>query len=98
MNVHCNVSICKQIDLQIFHCQTNAKVCDAVIREITIFIMGTEAHLEAELQKYDAPPEAVEAKLEVKRCVDENLNVIEKGGMIAILVCSFCFLYSEGHK
>lgn len=68
------------------------------MRESTIFIAGSEAQLKAELEKYDAPPEAVEAKLEVKRCVDKNLNVIQKGGITAILVCSFCFLYSEGHK
>ncbi|XP_076415434.1 secretoglobin family 1D member 2-like [Peromyscus maniculatus bairdii] len=65
--------------------EANAKVCEAVMRESTIFIMGTEAQLKAQLETYDAPPEAVEAKLEVKRCVDKNLNVIEKGGIAAIL-------------
>ncbi|XP_037058287.1 secretoglobin family 1D member 4 [Peromyscus leucopus] len=68
--------------------EANAKVCNAVMRESTIFIAGSEAQLEAELQKYDAPPEAVQAKLQVKRCVDKNLNVIEIGGMIAILLLS----------
>ena len=46
-------------------------VCDAVTRVTITLILKHEKVLEMELKKYNAPPEAVEAKLKVKRCVDQ---------------------------
>ncbi|EDL33418.1 mCG1045490, partial [Mus musculus] len=46
-------------------------VCDAVTRETMTLILKHEKVLEMELKKYNAPPEAVEAKLKVKRCIDQ---------------------------
>ncbi|XP_059109298.1 secretoglobin family 1D member 4-like [Peromyscus eremicus] len=66
--------------------EANAKICEAVMRESTIFITKSEKELEEELKKYDAPPEAVQAKLEAKKCVDEHLNFFHKIGVAAILV------------
>ncbi|KAL1764821.1 prostatic steroid-binding protein C1-like, partial [Sigmodon hispidus] len=51
-----------------------AKVCKAVKRETTTFIEKSEKELKKELERYEAPPEAVEAKLQVKRNVDIKLN------------------------
>ena len=36
-----------------------------------IFILRSEDQERKELKKYNAPPEAVEAKLKVKKCVDQ---------------------------
>lgn len=52
--------------------------------------MKSEEELKKELEMYNAPPAAVEAKLEVKRCVDQMSN----GDRLVVaetLVCSFCF-------
>ncbi|XP_051002855.1 prostatic steroid-binding protein C1-like [Acomys russatus] len=46
-------------------------VCKAVVRESVTFVLLSEGKLKAELERYDAPEEAVDAKLEVKRCVDQ---------------------------
>nr|XP_012807844.2 secretoglobin family 1D member 1-like [Jaculus jaculus] len=46
-------------------------VCPPVAFESFIFLGGTKAQLAAELAKYGAPPEAVAAKMEVKKCVDK---------------------------
>lgn len=73
-------------------------VCPAVVRESSVFLTADEETMRKELEKYDAPPEAVEAKLEVKRCVDSNLSTLEKAEIAKILVCAFCFTHSEHHK
>ncbi|XP_052616060.1 secretoglobin family 1D member 4 [Peromyscus californicus insignis] len=76
--------------------EANAKVCEAVMRESTIFIMKSEKDLEEELKRYDAPPEAVQAKLEVKKCIDKNLNFFHKIGVAAILSSSHGFKPRQG--
>ncbi|KAL6086969.1 hypothetical protein STEG23_031821 [Scotinomys teguina] len=55
-----------------------AEVCKAVKRESTAFIVANEEILKKELERYGAPEEAVEAKLQVKRCVDEKLSASQK--------------------
>ena len=46
-------------------------VCGAVTHVSLSFILGSNEELRRELEKFDAPPEAVEAKLKVKKCVDQ---------------------------
>ena len=62
-----------------------------------IFLLDTEEELQEELEEYDAPPEAVEAKLEVKRCVDLMIYG-DRYFVVLSLVCSYFFALSEGHK
>ncbi|XP_031240838.1 prostatic steroid-binding protein C1-like [Mastomys coucha] len=45
--------------------------CDDVIYESIMFILKCEEEMKIELEKYNAPLEAIEAKLEVKRYVDQ---------------------------
>ncbi|XP_036048965.1 secretoglobin family 1D member 1-like [Onychomys torridus] len=65
--------------------EANAKVCNAVKRESSIFLLGSKELLKMDLQRYGAPPEAVEAKLKVKECVDKNLTMIEKLAVSAVV-------------
>lgn len=44
--------------------------------------------MKKKIEKYKAPPEAVEAKLEVKRCVDQ-MTLEERYIVAYTFVCSF---------
>ena len=80
------------------HSPANAgPVCKAVKRACTTFLLLNEKALKKELERYDAPPEAVEAKLTVKRCVDSKVSYIGRTAVAGVLVCSLCFTHSEGH-
>lgn len=73
------------------------QVCKA-IQDVTItFLLNPEEELKRELEEFNAPPEAVEADLRVKRCI----NQIMYGDRVSIgtsLVWSYCFTHSEGHN
>jgi hypothetical protein len=71
-------------------------VCGAVTHVSLSFILGSNEELRRELEKFDAPPEAVEATLEVKRCVDQMMYG-DRVEVSEALVCSFCFKFSEVH-
>uniref|UniRef100_A0A8C6HMS7 Uncharacterized protein n=1 Tax=Mus spicilegus TaxID=10103 RepID=A0A8C6HMS7_MUSSI len=71
-------------------------VCDAVTRECLSFILGSNEDLRRKLERFDAPPEAVKATLEVKRCVDQMMYG-DRVEVSEALVCSFCFKFSEDH-
>ncbi|XP_027241920.2 prostatic steroid-binding protein C1 [Cricetulus griseus] len=81
------LSLCLLLVILAVHCYEAdaAMVCPAVIKESGIFVTGSEETLRKELEKYDAPPEAVEAKLEVKRCVDSKLSTLEKAEIAKVL-------------
>ncbi|EGW05478.1 Prostatic steroid-binding protein C1 [Cricetulus griseus] len=85
------LSLCLLLVILAVHCYEAdaALVCRAVVRESSVFLMGYEETMRKELEKYDAPPEAVEAKLEVKRCVDSNLSTLEKAEIAKILTVKF---------
>ncbi|XP_058518915.1 secretoglobin family 1D member 2-like [Ochotona princeps] len=51
--------------------QAEAVVCPAFIKESTLFLFSPESLLRLSLAKYNAPQEAVDAKVEVKKCTDE---------------------------
>ena len=72
-------------------------VCQAVKNETIIFMLHSEKELEEELEKYNAPPEAIEAKLEVKKCVDKMVYG-DKFFVSINLVCSYLFALSDSHK
>ncbi|NDV60795.1 hypothetical protein D0T85_22160 [Bacteroides sp. 519] len=69
-----------------------AIVCEAVKRESATFILKSEEALKKELEQYNAPPEAVEAKLKVKRCIDRELSYPNKVGISTILgqILAYC--------
>ncbi|XP_052025139.1 prostatic steroid-binding protein C1-like [Apodemus sylvaticus] len=64
---------------------TGGKVCKAVLRESLTFLLKHRDVLEKQLNEYSAPPEAVEAKLMVKDCVDEEMTKAEKGAVALAL-------------
>ncbi|XP_035315908.1 prostatic steroid-binding protein C1-like [Cricetulus griseus] len=82
------LSLCLLLVILAVHCYEAdaAMVCPAVIDESTVFLKGNEKTYEKTLKKYNPPPEAVEAKLEVKRCVDSNLSTLEKAEIAKVLV------------
>ncbi|XP_030665998.1 secretoglobin family 1D member 2 [Nomascus leucogenys] len=51
--------------------QANAVVCPALVSELLDFFFISEPLFKLNLAKFDAPPEAVVAKLGVKRCTDQ---------------------------
>ncbi|XP_028633332.1 prostatic steroid-binding protein C2-like [Grammomys surdaster] len=67
------LSLCLILIILVVCCyEANAgQACQAVEREIISFLLNSEKELKKELEKYNAPPEAVEANLKVKRCVDK---------------------------
>uniref|UniRef100_UPI00402B97AE prostatic steroid-binding protein C1-like n=1 Tax=Arvicanthis niloticus TaxID=61156 RepID=UPI00402B97AE len=67
------LSLCLLLIVLAVSCyEANAgRVCKAVVREEMIFILRSKERLRKELQRYYAPQKAVEAKLEVKKCVDQ---------------------------
>ncbi|XP_051048110.1 prostatic steroid-binding protein C1-like [Phodopus roborovskii] len=81
------LSLCVLLVILAVHCyEANAAtVCKPVLRESTLFLTMPEEVVRKELEKYNAPPEAVEAKLEVKRCVDNNLGTLDKKGILEVL-------------
>ncbi|XP_055470183.1 secretoglobin family 1D member 1-like [Psammomys obesus] len=69
------------------------KVCKAIVRESFIFILFNEAALRVELEKYDAPEEAVEAKMKVKECIND-IKFMHKAkvGLVLGLILEECGL------
>ncbi|XP_070282486.1 secretoglobin family 1D member 2-like [Myotis yumanensis] len=55
----------------------NAEVCPALEKEALSFVIGTKRGFNNQLQKFDAPEAAKEAKLKVKTCVN-NLSMRDR--------------------
>ncbi|MBW03939.1 Secretoglobin family 1D member, partial [Eschrichtius robustus] len=78
----------------------NAFVCSSLIDDLTGFFWKPDEVYKAKLQKYNAPPEAVEAKMEVKKCVNQfsfvNKLLLTKTLGKVLVNCGFtdvkCFL------
>lgn len=66
-----------EADLRYINCVSfsstpaNAIACPAFISEVKSFLLDSASIFNWKLQKFDAPPEAAEAKLEVKKCIDK---------------------------
>ncbi|XP_015425331.1 PREDICTED: secretoglobin family 1D member 2-like [Myotis davidii] len=55
----------------------NAEVCPALIKEVISFLLDTKAGFNNKIQKFDAPQDAKQAKLQMKECVD-NLSIKDR--------------------
>ncbi|XP_014304361.1 secretoglobin family 1D member 2 isoform X2 [Myotis lucifugus] len=55
----------------------NAEVCPALGKEVISFLLDTKARFNDKIQKFDAPQAAKQAKLQVKKCVD-NLSMWDR--------------------
>lgn len=67
-----------------------AVVCPAFLKESTLFLFSPESVLRLSLSKYDAPQEAIDAKVEIQKCTDE-MSFADKTIIAKILVISFLF-------
>ncbi len=56
--------------------------CPALAAEMSLFVVGSEAMLKADLAQFNAPAAAVDAKMKVKHCV--NQIPFEERELIAI--------------
>ncbi|XP_040837812.1 secretoglobin family 1D member-like [Ochotona curzoniae] len=59
------------VTLAICFYQAEAVVCPAFLKESTLFLFSPESVLRLSLSKYDAPQEAIDAKVEIQKCTDE---------------------------
>ncbi|XP_069326755.1 secretoglobin family 1D member 4 [Eulemur rufifrons] len=65
-------SVCLLMVILALSCyEANARICPVFTSEITSFLFAEENAFRLRLDKYRAPPEAVAAKLEVKKCTDQ---------------------------
>ncbi|XP_023603893.1 secretoglobin family 1D member 2-like [Myotis lucifugus] len=62
----------------------NAEVCPALGKEVISFVMGTKTGFNNQIQKFDAPQAAKQAKLKVKTCVD-NLSIQDRLSVLRFL-------------
>lgn len=75
------------------HFPANAtQICEAVAHESISFLLKNVIDLKNELEMYNATSAAVEAKLEVKSCVDK-MSYEDRFTVAETLVCSFCFTF-----
>ncbi|XP_031240839.1 prostatic steroid-binding protein C1-like [Mastomys coucha] len=66
------LSLCLLVILAVCCYEANAReVCEAIAHESISFLLRSEQEVKTELEMYNATPVAVEAKLKVKRCVDQ---------------------------
>nr|DAA00355.1 TPA_exp: PBPC1BS [Rattus norvegicus] len=83
------LSPCLLIILTVCCYETNAgKICDAFWSESRAFLRSSEEDLKKELEKYSAPKKAVEAKLEVKQCVDQMHYLDRERVLLALMYVS----------
>lgn len=71
--------------------------CKELLLECSEFITAPKVLYELELSKFNAPLEAVKARLEVKNCVDE-ISLENKLRLMKIMVISFSFIHSDSHQ
>ncbi|XP_023045238.1 secretoglobin family 1D member 4 [Piliocolobus tephrosceles] len=71
--------------------QANALVCPALASELTGFFFLSDDLLKLQVAKFNPPPEALEAKLQVKHCTDkiplEDRILIEKALLKIVVKC-----------
>ncbi|XP_062053819.1 secretoglobin family 1D member 1-like [Lepus europaeus] len=51
--------------------EANSSVCPALTTELTGFLLASDVLFELQIGKFNAPAEAVEAKMNVKKCISE---------------------------
>lgn len=67
-------------------------ICPALQHTEYVFLVGTVDALKNDLQTYNAPPEAVEAKVQVKECLDQNVSYASRILLSGALVSSLLFM------
>ncbi|XP_028633268.1 prostatic steroid-binding protein C1-like [Grammomys surdaster] len=83
------LSLCLLIILAVCCYEADAiQICEAVAYESISFLIRSEEELKEELETYNTTSAAVEAKLEVKRCVDK-MSYEERFSVAEILVHVF---------
>ncbi|XP_006899935.1 PREDICTED: secretoglobin family 1D member-like [Elephantulus edwardii] len=65
--------------------QANGVVCPSLMVDMKSFVLDHKYILEAFLRSYGPPEEYVQAKMEVKKCVDE-ISLVEKMAVMKTLV------------
>ncbi|XP_069917767.1 secretoglobin family 1D member 2-like [Oryctolagus cuniculus] len=78
--------------------EANSSVCPAFTTELTGFLLASDVLFRLQIERFNAPAEAVEAKMNVKRCVNElsagKLLLIEE---ILGRVLAKCSVYDEAN-
>lgn len=69
----------------------NAEACPSIVSELRSFLMGTVSEFEDILQTFNPPPEVVQAKVEVKQCID-GISLEDRLKIQNLLVNSLFFL------
>ncbi|XP_029771308.1 secretoglobin family 1D member 1-like [Suricata suricatta] len=64
--------------------EANAIVCPDIAKDFEGFLWEDKTAFELSLQKYRAPPENVQAVLDVKTCID-NISAEGRSQLVAIL-------------
>ncbi|XP_008541853.1 secretoglobin family 1D member-like [Equus asinus] len=81
------------VTLALCYYEADAVICPAALTDATQFLFISEALYKLQLQRFNAPPEAVEAKLQVKRCTDKislgNRVLLTKAWVKVILKCGY---------
>lgn len=80
------------IDCISFSSLANALPCPAFVEDISGFLGKPTIVFKASLAKYGAPPENVQAVLDVKSCTD-NISDSRRQALKNILVTSFFFVH-----
>ncbi|XP_032976295.1 secretoglobin family 1D member 2-like [Rhinolophus ferrumequinum] len=65
--------------------EANAKVCPSLLMKLRSFIMDPTPIFKIVLLKYNAPPEAYQAELEVKKCINQ-ISFSDRRTMINIML------------
>ncbi|XP_004770364.1 secretoglobin family 1D member-like [Mustela putorius furo] len=79
------------ITLALYCYEANAITCPDLATDMTGFLLQEKNMYEKTLEKYNAPPEFIEAKMQVKACTDEmslmSRMLIEKALGKILLKC-----------
>ncbi|KAF5926022.1 secretoglobin family 1D member-like [Diceros bicornis minor] len=81
------------VTLALCCCEASEIVCPFLAIDMSSFLFTNDPLYKLQIAKYQAPPEAVEAKFEVKQCTDEisfeNRVLIKKTLGKILLKCGF---------
>lgn len=80
------------IDYISFSSPANAITCPALATDMTDFLFLKDTLYKKTLEKYNAPPEVIEAKMKVKTCTDE-MSLSSRTLIGKALVIPFFFVY-----
>ncbi|XP_032735796.1 secretoglobin family 1D member-like [Lontra canadensis] len=80
------------VTLALYCYEANAMTCPALATDMTGFLLQNKIMYRKTLEKYNPPPEVIEAKMKVKACTDEmslvSRMLIEKTLGEILMKCS----------